>query len=410
MKTEIISIGTEITTGGILNTNSYYLAKELLNIGIETTYQTSVDDNPTRLKEVFEIAFNRADLIITTGGLGPTEDDMTKEVLADFLGLKLTTDEDELKNLKAKFINRDKIPTNNYKQAVRIEGSKFIYNAVGTAPGTYLEYDGKKIILLPGPPREIEPMFINEVRPILNGEKLNIITRSINVTNVGESQVEMDIKDLIHLYDDIEIATFGKIKNVEIRLIARGENKEVLEDKISKITEEIEARYGDNVFTYNNRPIEDVVIDLLREKQLKIGFAESCTGGLLSGRIVRVPGASDVFDRGKVTYSNEAKEEELGVKKATLDKYGAVSEETAREMLLGLFNSSHIDLGISITGLVGPKSDNTKKPVGLVYLALGNKKTHYIEKLNLKGDRKNMQDRIVETALFSIRKFILENY
>lgn len=410
MKTEIISIGTEITTGGIINTNSYYLAKGLLDLGIETNYQTSVDDNPGRLREVFETALNRVDLIITTGGLGPTEDDMTKEVLADYLGLKLLTDGEEVKHIREKFKARDKIPSNNYKQAVKIEGSRFIENSVGTAPGTFLAHGNKKIILLPGPPRELEPMFMNQVRPLLNGAKLNILTKSVNITGIGESQVEMDIKDLIHRYEDIEVATFARTQNVEIRLIGRGEDRKILEGKFQDILSEIKVRFKGNIFTYDNRPIENVVIDLLRDRGLRIGFAESCTGGLLAARLVRVSGASDVLDRAKVTYSNQAKMEELRVRGETLENFGAVSSQTAGEMLDGLLATSSIDLGISTTGLVGPNGDGTNKPVGLVYIGLGNKEKTLIKEYRLNGDRKNMQDRIVELALFNMRKFILENY
>lgn len=410
MKTEIISIGTEITTGGIINTNSYYLAKGLLDLGIETNYQTSVDDNPGRLREVFETALNRVDLIITTGGLGPTEDDMTKEVLADYLGLKLLTDGEEVKHIREKFKARDKIPSNNYKQAVKIEGSRFIENSVGTAPGTFLAHGNKKIILLPGPPRELEPMFMNQVRPLLNGAKLNILTKSVNITGIGESQVEMDIKDLIHRYEDIEVATFARTQNVEIRLIGRGEDRKILEEKFQDILSEIKVRFKGNIFTYDNRPIENVVIDLLRDRGLRIGFAESCTGGLLAARLVRVSGASDVLDRAKVTYSNQAKMEELRVRGETLENFGAVSSQTAGEMLDGLLATSSIDLGISTTGLVGPNGDGTNKPVGLVYIGLGNKEKTLIKEYRLNGDRKNMQDRIVELALFNMRKFILENY
>lgn len=410
MKTEIITIGTEITTGGTLNTNSYFLAKELLGLGIEVTYQTSIDDNPIHLKEAYEIALGRADLIITTGGLGPTEDDRTKEVLVDFLGLGLREDPEVLEEIKEKFRGRPNIPSNNFKQAVGIEGGSFIKNRIGTAPGIFLEYEGKKIILLPGPPREMEPMFNSEVRPLLNGESLNIITRSINIAGIGESQIEMDIKDLIHLYDDIEIATFGKIKNVEVRLIARGEDREILVEKIDYILGELEARFKDNILAYDNASIEEVVLELLRDKGLKVAFAESCTGGLLSSRLVRLPGASDVFDRGKVTYSNEAKIQELGVSPATLKEYGAVSSPTAEEMVKGLLATSSIDLGLAITGIVGPKSDSTNKPVGLVYISISNRKTTEVKEYRLLGDRRNLQDRIVENALFNLREFVMENY
>lgn len=410
MKTEIISIGTEITTGAILNTNSYYLSKNLLDMGIETTYQTSVSDNHDDINEVLEIALKRADLIITTGGLGPTEDDRTKEVIAEHLGLKLVEDVNEINKIKEIFKDREYIPENNFKQGIRIENSIFLNNENGTASGIYLEHNNKKIILLPGPPRELMPMFDNEVKPLIKEEEIFIITKSVNVTNIGESQLELDIIDIIHKYDDIEVATFAKPDNVEVKLIARGNDKKILEDKISEILLELENRFKLNLFAYDNKPIEEVVLEMLKENELKIGTAESCTGGLLASKITSISGSSEIFDRGKITYSNLSKMEELGVKESTLKTYGAVSEETAREMLIGLLDTSNIDFGISITGIAGPNSDETNKPVGLVYMAIGNYKDMEIKKYNFKGNRKYIQNRVGEKAIFNIREYIIKDY
>lgn len=410
MKAEIISIGTEITTGSTLNTNSYFISNALLEVGIETNYQTSVDDNIDRLKEVIEIALNRADLLITTGGLGPTEDDLTKETVAEYFNLKLEED----KNMKEIIVSRlkkyDKIPENNYKQANLIEGSDFLENIVGTAPGTYLEHKGKIIILLPGPPREMEPMFLNEVLPRLKQDNYSIIKRSINLTGIGESLVESEIKDIIHMYDDIEVATFGKIQNVEIKMIGRGNKRKILDGKIDNIIRLIQDRFGQYIYAYNNKPIERVVFELLDYNKLKISFAESCTGGLLSGKFVRQAGISNVFDRGLVTYSNESKIEELRVSKNTLEEFGAVSKETSKEMVEGLLERKETDIGVSITGIAGPSSDDTEKPVGLIYLSVGNRKKIITKKVNYSGDRKNIQDRIVDYALFQTREFIINNY
>ncbi len=410
MKTEIISIGTEITTGAILNTNAHFLAKELLSMGIEVSFQTSVADSVENIKEVLKNAIDRADLIITSGGLGPTEDDMTKEVIADYLGLKLIRDEAEVRKIDKIFEGRENIPQNNYKQAIRMENSVFLNNEMGTASGIFLEEGEKKIILLPGPPRELIPMFQKEVRPILTNDDLKIITKSINITDVGESQVELDIMDLIHKYEDVEVATFGKLNNVEIKIIARGTCLKDLEDKIAGMELEIKNRYGLNLYAYDNEPIENVLVKLLENKSLKIGFAESCTGGLISSKITRVAGSSKVFDRGKITYSNLAKEEELKVSRALLEEHGAVSKEVAEAMLRGLLETSAIDLGAAVTGIAGPNSDSTDKPVGLVYIAIGNKDKIICRKYNLKGDRRTIQNKVAENTLFGMREFIIKNY
>ncbi len=410
MKAEIISIGTEITTGSTLNTNSYFISNSLLEYGFETTHQTSVDDNIERLKKVIEIALDRSDLIITTGGLGPTEDDLTKETVADYLNLKLKKDEDMKRKIIQLLGKYKNIPKNNFKQANLIENSKFLKNTVGTAPGIYLEHGDKTIILLPGPPREMEVMFLNEVIPNLKKNDIKIIKKSINLTGIGESLVEEKIKDIIKMYDDIEVATFGKIQGVEIKMIGRGSDLNILENKINHLQRLIDTRFTDKVYSYNNEPIEKIVFELLEKNNLKISFAESCTGGLLSSKFIRQSGISKVFDRSFVTYSNKSKMEELNVSEETLLSFGAVSKETSIEMLKGVLNREDTDLAVSITGIAGPRSDSTNKPVGLIYVSIGNANKTITKKLEFNGNRRSIQDRVVDYALFEIRKFILNNY
>ena len=410
MKAEIISIGTEITTGSTLNTNSYFISNSLLEYGFETTHQTSVDDNIERLKKVIEIALDRSDLIITTGGLGPTEDDLTKETVADYLNLKLKKDEDMKRKIIQLLGKYKNIPKNNFKQANLIENSKFLKNTVGTAPGIYLEHGDKTIILLPGPPREMEVMFLNEVIPNLKKNDIKIIKKSINLTGIGESLVEEKIKDIIKMYDDIEVATFGKIQGVEIKMIGRGSDLNILENKINHLQRLIDTRFTDKVYSYNNEPIEKIVFELLEKNNLKISFAESCTGGLLSSKFIRQSGISKVFDRSFVTYSNKSKMEELNVSEETLLSFGAVSKETSIEMLKGVLNREDTDLAVSITGIAGPRSDSTNKPVGLIYVSIGNTNKTITKKLEFNGNRRSIQDRVVDYALFEIRKFILNNY
>lgn len=407
MKAEIITIGTEITTGSILNTNSKYLASKLLELGIETYYHTSVDDNVERIKEVIDISLKRADLIVTTGGLGPTQDDITKEIISEALGLKLIDDEDMLEIIKEKFnsLNR-KMSLNNLKQAKKPEGSIFLNNNIGTAPGIFIKRANKTIVMLPGPPIEMETMFNNEVIPLIK-QDYYIINRSINVVDIGESQLEMELRDLINIDPDINIATFPKESEVEIKIIGKSYNREDLEDKVEYFIKIIENRFRDYIYGYDNVPIEEIVFKILKEKNYKIGFAESCTGGLISGRLSRIPGASQVLDRSIITYSNKSKIQELGVNPLTIDKFGVVSEETAIEMAKGLLNREDIDIALSITGLAGPEGGTDEKPIGLVFMCIANRNKAMPIRCNFIGNRENIQNKAVTKAFSELRKFLL---
>jgi len=407
MIAEIITIGSEITTGSTLNTNSKFLASRLLDLGVEVYHHTSVDDNMERVKNTIKISLQRSDLIITTGGLGPTADDMTKDVIAETFGLKLINDKNMEELIKEKFNNFNRfMASNNLKQATRPEGSKFLQNSIGTAPGIFLYFDNKTIIMLPGPPREMELMFNNEVIPLIHKD-FNIIKRSINIIGIGESQLEMEITDLINNDSDITIATFAKEGEVEIKIIGKGHNKEIVEEKINNIIKTIENRFYEYIYGYDNVPIESVVFEMLKEKNYKIGFCESCTGGLISSRFSQIPGISQVFDRSIVTYSNNSKIEEVDVNPSTLENFSAVSEETAEEMVNGLLKRRNLDLGLSITGIAGPDGGTTNKPVGLVYLCISNREKSEIVKCNFTGNREAIQSKATTRAFSELRKFLL---
>ena len=407
MKAEIISIGTEVTTGGILNTNTKYLSTKLLDNGIEVSYHTSVSDDVDVIKEVFKIALERADLIITTGGLGPTDDDLTKEIIAETLGLKLIEDKKMEDNIKSIFnsLNRP-MPINNKKQALLPEGGSFIVNEIGTAPGIYISKDNKKIIMLPGPPKEMKIMFEKHVSPIIK-QDFFITTKSINTIGIGESALEMKIKDIILRYKDLTIATYAKEGAVEIKIIAKGQNRNIIEEGLKEVIKEIENEVGDYIYGFDNITIEETVFNLLKGKGYEVGFCESCTGGLISSRFTRIPGASEVLDRTIVTYSNKSKMEELGVKKETLEKYGAVSEETALEMAEGLLKKGDLDLALSTTGIAGPAGGSEEKPVGLVYIGITTKTKNKVLKFNFNGDRESIQNRTTTRAFAEIRNFLL---
>ncbi len=407
MIAEIITIGSEITTGSILNTHSKYISSKLLELGIETYYHTSVDDNKKRVSDIINIALQRADIIITTGGLGPTDDDLTKEVISETLGLELISDKDIEDNIRNIFSKLDKtMPTNNLKQAFKPEGSQFLKNSIGTAPGIFLSKDNKKIIMLPGPSKEMELMFNNEVIPLIH-EDYNIIIKSVNIIGIGESQLEMKIKDLINKDSDIIIATFAKEGEVEVKIIGKGKNKDIIENKINNVIKILEQRFHEYIYGFDNIPIEIIVFNLLKEINYKIGFCESCTGGLISSRFSRIPGVSQVFDRSIVTYSNNAKMEELGVNSNTLEKYGAVSEETAIEMANGLLNRDNLDLSLSVTGIAGPDGGTEEKPIGLVYLCISTKDKSIPIKCNFNGNRESIQNKTATRAFFELRKFLL---
>lgn len=407
MKAEIISIGTEITTGSILNTNTKYLSTKLLENGIEVSYHTSVEDNADMIKEVFKIALKRVDLIITTGGLGPTDDDLTKEIIAETLGLKLIKDKEMEDNIKNMFnsLNRP-MPTNNKKQALVPEGGRFIANEVGTAPGVYISKDNKKIIMLPRPPKEMKIMFEKYVRPIIM-QDFFIITKSINTIGIGESALEMEIKDIILNEKDITIATYAKEGEVEVKIIAKGQSKDFIEERLNKVIEKVENKVGTYIYGFDNTTIEETVFKLLKEKGYKVGFCESCTGGLISSRFIRIPGASEVLDRTIVTYSNKSKIEELGVKKETLEQYGAVSKETALEMAEGLLKKGDLDLVLSTTGIAGPAGGSEEKPVGLVYIGIATKTKNKVLKCNFNGDRESIQNRTTTRSFAEIRNLLL---
>ena len=409
MIAEIISVGTEITTGSILNTNTKYLSTKLMELGIETYYHSTVDDHKDRLSQVVNIALDRADIIITTGGLGPTEDDLTKEVISQTLGLELEMNWDMEQSIREMFTKINRTMTdNNRKQAIKPKDSQFITNENGTAPGIYINKDNKKIIMLPGPSSEMNAMFEKYVIPLIK-EDYTIINRSINLYGIGESTLEFQLKEMpIWYYDNIVIATFAKTGDIEIKIIGKGKDRRTVENQINKIMKIIIARFKEFIFGYDNIRIEEVVYKLLIDKNLKLGLCESCTGGLISSRFTRIPGASNVLDRGIVTYSNQAKVEELDVDSNIIDKFGAVSGETAFAMAEGLLKKTNLDIVLSITGIAGPSGGSDLKPVGLVYICIMDRNKHKIIKFKINGHRASIQNKAVTYAFAEIRKFLIE--
>ncbi len=406
MIAEIISVGTEIILGSTLNTNTYYLSKKLWEIGVDVLYHTSVKDNPKSLEQVIKIGLERSDILILTGGLGPTSDDITKEVVSKTLGLDLELNKIMEDNIKKYFSEKDQnMPSNNTKQAYLPKGAKFLTNEIGTAPGIYIEWNGRKIILLPGPPKEMTLMFNKYVIPLIQQDFI-IKIKTINTIGIGESSLETLLLDIIKEQNNPSLATYAKEGRVDIKIIAKGcdetEVNSMLEDMISKIEDRI-AQY---IYSYEDESIEEIVFKKLKSKNMKIAFCESCTGGLISTKLTRIPGASKVFDRGIITYSNISKVEEVDVNKNTLDKYGAVSEQVAIEMAKGLLRKTGVDIALSTTGIAGPSGGSELKPVGLVFIGIATKDSSYAIKSIFSGERKSIQNRAALRAFDELRKIL----
>lgn len=409
MTAEIISVGTELLLGDITNTNAQYLAKQLAVFGINLYRQTVVGDNPKRLKDAFRSAFETADMVITTGGLGPTEDDLTKEIAAEYFGRKMVLHEPSLESIKNYFGNMGvDMPANNVKQAYIPEGSEALPNGKGTAPGCLLEENGKIIITLPGPPFEMKAMFESGVIPYLKKKQDCVfVSRVLRLCGIGESAAEERILDLLDSQTNPTIAPYAKSNEVILRITAKAESEQAAAVLIEPVAKELYDRFGDLIYAEGETTLEETVVSLLKEKNLTISFAESCTGGLLTARLVNVSGVSDVLMEGAVTYSNNAKISRLGVSEASLNNYGAVSSQVAVEMARGVAKTAKTSVGVSTTGIAGPDGGTDEKPVGLVFIGLHiNGETTY-KQLNLAGDRERIRNRTVAATLDFIRRSLI---
>ena len=413
MVAELISVGTELLLGNIVNTNAQFLAEQCALLGLSAYNQCVVGDNRERLAEAFRTALKRSDIVILTGGLGPTEDDLTKEVCAEMLGIPLVEDAHTRERLEAYFTDSvyKEIPDNNWKQAEVPAGAKILDNANGTAPGLILEKFGKSVILLPGPPDELVPLFRDQVTPYLRAlQPEYIFSRMVKICGIGESAVEEKLIDLIDGQTNPTVATYAKIGEVHVRVTARAAGEEEAKKLIKPVVKEIRSRLGDSVYSIREEEtLEMAVVGLLKKYGLTVTTAESCTGGLLAGRLVNVPGASEVFREGVITYSNKAKKKMLDVSKSTLKKYGAVSEQTAREMAVGGVFATDADACVAVTGIAGPDADGDK-PVGLVYIACYMNDKVRVEKFLFKGNRSKIREQSVVKALDLLRRSILDNY
>lgn len=414
MVVELISVGTELLLGNIVNTNARYLSEKCAMMGLSVYYQTTVGDNEERMESVLKTALSRSDVVILNGGLGPTEDDITKEVCAKVMGAPLKEDTAVRAHLTEwyKLRGKEEIPESNWKQALVPEGAIVLANSNGTAPGLILEKDGKIAILLPGPPNELYPMVEKQLSPYFQ-EKQSAVIRSqmVKICGYGESKVEEMLLDLIAGQTNPTLATYAKTKEVHLRVTARAESDEEAKKLLKPVVKEIKKRFGNAVYTTDEEEtLEEVVVRLLKKYELIVTTAESCTGGFLAGRIINVPGASDVFREGFITYSNKAKRKTLDVSKTTLRKYGAVSEQTAKEMASGGVFATDADICVAVTGIAGPDGGTEEKPVGLVYIACYLEDHVQVEEFHFNGNREKIREQTVVQALDLLRRSILYHY
>lgn len=408
MKAAIIAVGTELLMGKVTNTNAVYLSSVLNELGVSVLYHITVGDNPRRLEEAVKSYFEEVDMIITTGGLGPTQDDLTKEILSRAMDVDLVMDTDLEAGIEAFFSGIGRTMTeNNRKQAMKPVGSITMHNSKGTAPGFIIERDEKIAIMMPGPPREVLPMTETGLVPFLKSRASEEITTVwMRVFGLGESAVEDTIKDIVAAQGNPTLATYVKDGSIAIRVTANGVSEEENMKLIQPVVDEVKARLGDLIYSLEDETLETYVGNLLMRKGITFSLAESCTGGLIATKLVGQSGISSVFDRGYVTYSNEAKREELGVPEEILIKHGAVSSETAEAMVRGLRKKNGSKLCIGVTGIAGPNGGTPEKPVGLVYISIYYEDELKVFKHNFHGDRTRVRNSSANYALDHVRKMI----
>lgn len=395
---EILCVGTELLLGDIVNTNAAFLSRELAALGFAVYHHSVVGDNPSRLRDALTLALSRSDLVVMSGGLGPTKDDLTKETVASYFGLELEMREDCLSEISAYFARTGRVMSeNNAKQAMIPRGARVLRNQYGTAPAVAISEQGKIVIMLPGPPVELIPIFHEEVIPYLR-EKCGatIFSRNVNIFGMGESAVAQKLDKLLCESENPTVAPYCKEGEVRLRVTARAESEQIAMQMCDRVVDEIlQSEVGQFVYGIDADSMERVLVDKLHEAHLTLSVAESCTGGLIAKRITDIPGCSDVFFGGCVTYTNEVKQRLLGVSAETLDAHGAVSSETAIEMARGVRERTGSDIGISATGIAGPGGGTDETPVGTVFLGISTKDGESYRKLSLSARRSREFIRIV---------------
>ncbi len=405
MRAEIVSVGTELLMGQTVNTNAQYISKALTNLGIDIFYISTVGDNAERLSETIKTALGRSDIIITTGGLGPTPDDITKEVVAEALGMPLVFNEECMAEIEKIFSSTGReMPPNNQKQAYFPENCIIMPNPRGTAPGCIIEKNGKTAIILPGPPYEMNLMFDNHVLPYLKTKSEGIIvSHFIKVFGLGESFVADKISDLIEKQTVPTVATYCSTCEVHIRLSAKCKYADEAEELIKPIEDEIVKRFGSAVYTIGEDTLEEVVAKMLVQSNKRLALAESCTGGLITSMLTDIPGSSKYLIEGIVAYSNDSKVNRLGIPKSLIQDCGAVSHEVAVAMSKGVLKTSGADISVAVTGIAGPDGGTIEKPVGTVFIAVSDNDSTDCKQYSFRGNRERIRQLSALSALNLLR-------
>ena len=411
LSAEIIAIGSELLTSNRTDTNSLWLTDKLNRIGIDVKLKTVVGDDDARLEETIKDAVKRSRVVLTTGGLGPTEDDITRKVAARALGKRLALDEKVLEEIRERFrsFGIANMPERNSRQAMVIAGAQVLSNPNGSAPGLFLEHEGCVVALMPGPPREMKPMFENHVQARL--EKLaggvRFATRVLRVAGLGESAVDEKIAPIYTKYENPQTTILFNSSEIEIHLRAHGRTEADAETLLDDLALKIEQELGNSAFSFRGETMEEVVGRRLAMTGFTLAVAESCTGGLIAQRLTSVPGSSKYFTEGVVTYSNESKVRLLGVDKKMILEFGAVSQQVARDMARGVRHRAKTDFGLAVTGIAGPDGGSEEKPVGLVFIALADDAHTEHKRLMIPGDRELVRWRASQAALDMLRRRLI---
>jgi nicotinamide-nucleotide amidase len=410
MNAEIIAVGSELLTPYRLDTNSLWLTDELNRLGIRVTHKSVVGDSPSELHSTFSHALDRAELIVASGGLGPTDDDRTRETVAELLGRKLRRDEEILREIQERFRRFARtMPEINVRQAMVPEGATVLPNPRGTAPGLWLEAAGHILVLLPGVPSELKSMFESEVRPRLAkmGHSERLFTRDLRVTGLGESEIETRVRPLYELYPDTETTILASPTGTQLHPRTWSRNPAQAEKVLDEITKRMALALGEHLYSTHGEALEEVVARILTENRATVAVAESCTGGMLAERLTNIPGSSSYFLGGVICYSNELKTSLVGVPPAMIEAKGAVSSEVALALADGIRKRTGATLGVGITGISGPGGGTPEKPVGLVHIGLADEQGPRERTFRFPGDRERIRQYAAQAALDAVRRYFL---
>jgi nicotinamide-nucleotide amidase len=410
MRAELISVGTELLSGGVADTNSLYLSDELMLVGIETAFKTVVGDDERDMEEAFHRAFRRVNVVVVTGGIGPTEDDITRKVIAKIIKKRLVLNEEALKSIHDKLAGRGKeFVMSNDRQALIPAGARLLPNPVGIAPGFYSDEEDQFIAVLPGVPQEMRSMFSDGLRSVLEerfGGKMFIRRRTLRTCGVSESAVNQSLQIILKRGVPV-VGLTATDTGVDIRIVSSGTTVEQSQALVDSTDAAIRSNLADAVYGVDDQELEEVVGVLLKQRRLKIAVAESCTGGLISGRITNIAGSSEYFERAAVVYSNSAKTEMLGVPQGLIERHGAVSNEVAEAMASGIKQAARTDLGLAVTGIAGPGGGSEIKPVGLVCIALASAQGVNVVQHRFLGTREQVRIRASQMALDLVRRYLI---